>query len=207
VDTTQGLAAFVGVAALMICTPGPDTALVVRVALAGGRRAGMMAALGVGIGLATWSLAASAGVAGLLHASPVVFAGLELGGAAVLVALGARAIGSAVRPAPAAAAAGVGPGRALRQGLLSNLGNPKIAVFFTGLLPQFAPGGGASFGGLLLLGGLFCAMTVAWLGAYAAAVDRAARLLTRPAVRRALEALSGAVLVALGVRLAAEVLA
>ena len=87
--------------------------------------------------------------------------------------------------------------------MLSNLANPKMAVFFTSLLPQFAGGEGA-FAGLLALGLVFCAMTLVWLAAYAVVVDRAGRWLRRPAVRRAIDAVTGAVLVALGLRLAAE---
>ena len=93
--------------------------------------------------------------------------------------------------------------RAFGRVVLSNLGNPKMAVFFASLLPQFAPEGSASFVALLALGFLFCAMTFAWLTLYAAAVARLGRLLTG-AVRRALDAVTGVVLVALGLRLATE---
>ena len=91
-----------------------------------------------------------------------------------------------------------------RQGLLSNLGNPKMAAFFTSLLPQFAPGGQASFAGLLALGLLFAALTLAWLSAYAAAIARAGDVLRRSGVRRAIDAVTGVVLVAFGLRLATE---
>ena len=94
-----------------------------------------------------------------------------------------------------------GTARAFRQGLLSNLGNPKMAVFFTSLLPQF---GAESFGPLLGLGLVFCAMTFVWLSAYAAMVARAGDVLRRPAIRRALDAVVGIVLVSLGLRLATE---
>ena len=96
------------------------------------------------------------------------------------------------------------PGAALRQGLLNDLGNPKIAVFFTTLLPQFAPAHGPAFATLLAFGVLFCAMTFVWLCAYSAAVARAGDALRRPRVRRALDAVMGAALVALGVRVATE---
>jgi threonine/homoserine/homoserine lactone efflux protein len=99
------------------------------------------------------------------------------------------------------AAASAGAPRAFRQGLLSNLGNPKMAVFFTSLLPQF---GGESFGTLLGLGLVFCAMTFVWLSAYAAAVARAGDVLRRPAIKRVLDAVVGVVLVSLGLRLATE---
>ena len=95
---------------------------------------------------------------------------------------------------------------ALRQGLLSNLANPKMAVFFTSLLPQFAgAGGGASFAAMLALGLAFCSMTLVWLAGYAALVSRAREVFRRSRVRRALEGAMGAVLVGLGVRVAAGV--
>ena len=92
----------------------------------------------------------------------------------------------------------------MRQGLISNLGNPKMAAFFPSLLPQFVPAGEPTFLPLLLLGLLFCSLTFVWLSAYAVAVARAGDLLRRSRVRRTMEALTGAVLVALGLRLAAE---
>ncbi len=79
-----------------------------------------------------------------------------------------------------------------------------MAVFFTSLLPQFAPEGEASFGALLLLGLLFCSMTLVWLTGYAVAAAKAGDVLRRPRIRQALDALTGAVLVALGLRLATE---
>jgi threonine/homoserine/homoserine lactone efflux protein len=95
------------------------------------------------------------------------------------------------------------PGRALRQGMVSNLANPKMAAFFLSLLPQFAgPGRGA--GGVVLLGVVFCLMTFVWLAAYSAVVDRARVVLGRPRVRRALEGISGVVLVGFGARLALQ---
>lgn len=205
----RDLAAFLGVALLVIVTPGQDTALTVRNALAGGRRSGIFTALGVAGGQAAWTLAASVGLTAVLLASEPAFAALRLAGAAYLVYLGARALVAAVRRGNRARGERNRTGRrltpqtALRQGLVSNLGNPKMAVFFTSLLPQFAPGGGASFLGLLLLGLLFCALTLGWLTAYAAAVARAGDLLRRPRVRRSVDAITGTVLVAFGLRLAA----
>jgi threonine/homoserine/homoserine lactone efflux protein len=205
------LLAFLGISALVIVTPGQDTALTIRNTLAGGRRAGSFTALGVSSGQAAWTLAASAGIAALLVASEPAFVALKLAGAAYLVVLGVQALVAALRRGAARnAAAGGRSGRALapatafRQGVISNLGNPKMAVFFTSLLPQFAPDGGASFPAMLALGLLFCTMTLVWLTAYAAAVARAGDLLRRPPVRRVLDAVTGTVLVAFGVRLATE---
>jgi threonine/homoserine/homoserine lactone efflux protein len=193
------LLAFLGVSALLIVTPGQDTALTIRNTLAGGRRAGIRTASGVSSGQAIWALAAAAGLAAILQASEPAFLVLRLAGAAYLVYLGARALWSALRgSAPHAAAAR--RGAPYRQGLLSNLGNPKMAVFFTSLLPQF----GHSFAALLGLGLVFCSMTLAWLCAYAIVIARAGDVLRRPRVRRVIDAVTGAVLVAFGARLAAE---
>jgi threonine/homoserine/homoserine lactone efflux protein len=203
------LLAFLAVSALVIVTPGQDTALTIRNTLAGGRRSGVGTALGVSTGQAVWTLAASAGVAALLVASEPAFLALKLAGAAYLVYLGAQALlaalglGRAHGPV-ARAHRGLAPAAAYRQGVISNLGNPKMAVFFTSLLPQFAPAGGASFPVMLGLGLVFCTMTLLWLSAYSVAVDRAGDILRRPAVRRVLDAVTGTVLVALGLRLATE---
>jgi threonine/homoserine/homoserine lactone efflux protein len=205
----ESLLAFVAVSAVVICTPGQDTALTIRNTLAGGRRSGIATAGGVALGQAVWTVAATAGVVALLSASEPVFRAFKLAGAAYLVYLGAASLAAALsRPKEhtqqlVTRSARLAPARALRQGVFSNLGNPKMAVFFASLLPQFAPDGSASFVALLALGLLFCAMTFAWLTLYAAAVARLGRLLTG-AVRRALDTVTGAVLVALGVRLATE---
>jgi threonine/homoserine/homoserine lactone efflux protein len=205
------LAAFLGVSLLVIVTPGPDTALTIRNSLAGGRRGGAFTALGVASGQAVWTVAASAGIAALLVASEPAFLALKLAGAAYLVLLGAQALYGALRGDGSKAFSlgerfrpGLAPLAAYRQGLVSNLGNPKMAAFFTSLLPQFAPQGEASFHVLLLLGLVFCSMTLAWLTAYAVAVAKAGEVLLRPGIRRALDALMGTVLVALGLRLATE---
>jgi threonine/homoserine/homoserine lactone efflux protein len=202
------LLAFLGVSALVIVTPGQDTALTIKNTLAGGRRAGVLTALGVSTGQAVWTLAASAGVAALLVASEPAFLALKLAGAAYLIFLGAQALLAALRGATARELPGSGqrlaPQAGYRQGVVSNLGNPKMAVFFTSLLPQFAPAGGTSFAAMLALGLVFCAMTFAWLAGYAAAVDRAGHVLRRTGVRRALDAVTGAVLVAFGLRLAVQ---
>jgi threonine/homoserine/homoserine lactone efflux protein len=143
----------------------------------------------------------------LLSASEPAFHALKLAGAAYLVFLGAQSLYAALarrghrrardRDIPAGRRSG------FRQGVLSNLGNPKMAVFFTSLLPQFAPGGSASFLALFFLGLLFCSLTLAWLTLYAVAVAKARRLITGR-LRRALDAVTGVVLVAFGIRLAAE---
>jgi threonine/homoserine/homoserine lactone efflux protein len=203
----ESLLAFAAVSAVVICTPGQDTALTIRNTLAAGRRTGVATAGGVALGQTMWTIAASVGVVALLTASEPVFRTVKLIGAAYLVYLGAQSLWAAVtKRAHRGRLRGSTPlsaTRALRQGVLSNLGNPKMAVFFASLLPQFAPEGEATFAALLSLGILFCSMTFVWLSCYAVAVARLGRFLTG-AVRRVLDAVTGVVLVALGVRLAAE---
>jgi threonine/homoserine/homoserine lactone efflux protein len=204
----ETLVAFVAVSAVVICTPGQDTALTIRNTLAGGRSGGFATAAGVAAGQAVWTIAASAGIVALLSASEPVFRAIKLAGAAYLVYLGLQSLVAAVRghvhwPTPRGGNDTTAAPRAFRQGLLSNLGNPKMAVFFASLLPQFAPDGSASFVALLALGFLFCSMTFAWLTLYTVAVTRARTLLGVRA-RRALDAVTGIVLVALGARLVTE---
>jgi threonine/homoserine/homoserine lactone efflux protein len=194
---------YLAVSALVIVAPGPDMALVARNALVAGARGGILTSLGSATGLLIWSFAASAGVAALLRASEPAFLALKVVGAAYLVFLGAQALRAAWRKDEGPAPARTRVRRPYRQGLLSNLGNPKIAVFFTSFLPQFAPAG-ASFLTLLALGLVFCVMTLAWLVEYSVVVAQAGDVLRRPRVRRALEGVTGVVLIGFGVRLATE---
>jgi len=205
---TATILAFLGISALVIVTPGPDTAVTVRNALIGGRRGGVMTAAGVALGQTIWATATSLGIVALLVAAEPVFLALKLAGAAYLVYLGVQALIGALRPAApemaAAPAARLAPAAAFRQGLISDLGNPKMAVFFASVLPQFAPLDGPVFAALVLLGLVFAAMTFLWLALYSAVVARAGDYLRRPAIRRTIEGVTGTVLVALGLRLAAE---
>lgn len=192
---------FLAIAVVVIVTPGPDTALTIRNTLLGGRRAGITTALGVSTGQAVWAVATSLGVAALLAASEPAFVALKLFGAAFLVYLGLQSLVAAIRRRERPVARG-GSDRSFRQGLVSNLGNPKMAAFFPSLLPQFASSD-ATFASLLALGFLFCVMTLVWLSAYAVAVARAGDFLRRTSISRALDTMVGAVLVALGLRVAA----
>jgi threonine/homoserine/homoserine lactone efflux protein len=194
-------------AIVVIVTPGPDTALTIRNTLVGGRPAGVATAVGVALGQATWSLATSVGIAALLVAAEPAFAALKLAGAAYLIYLGAQSLWSAFRGRPAhpridSSVGHVWVTTALRQGVVSNLTNPKMAVFFPSLLPQFVAADAPPFVALLALGILFSLMTLAWLTAYAFAVARAGDVLRRSAVRRWVEAVTGLVLVAFGFRVA-----
>jgi threonine/homoserine/homoserine lactone efflux protein len=203
-------AAFFALSVLLIVTPGPDTALVLRNSIWGGRRAGSATATGVGLGLATWTIAASLGIAALIQASEPAFLVLKLAGAAYLAYLGVQALRAAFHGADKHGSGDLiprtrlHPAIALRQGVLSNLANPKIAIFFTTFLPQFVPPSPHSFLALLELGFIFCGITVAWLLAYAVVAARVGGFLRRPAVRRALDGVTGLVLIGFGLRLATE---
>jgi len=204
---TDQLWAFLGISVLVIVTPGPDTAITVRNTLLGGRSGGIASALGVALGQGIWALGTSLGVIGLLLASSAAFHAVQLLGAAYLIFLGVQSLWAALHDrgaslTMAAAEHRLSWSRAFRQGIASDLGNPKMAVFFASLLPQFAPT--PDFPNLLGLGLVFCAMTFAWLSAYAVVVSRARDWLLQSWIKQALEAVTGAVLVVLGLRLATE---
>jgi threonine/homoserine/homoserine lactone efflux protein len=188
--------AFLLVAAVVIVSPGPDFALTVHTTLARGRRAGAATALGVVSGQLVWGVATAAGLAALLVASRPAFVALRFVGAAYLVWLGVLALRAAWTGVEHEVRAVAGVASGYRRGLLSNVGNPKMAVFFTSLLPQF----GDSAGSLVAHSALFSSLTLLWL----AFVVRAGALLRVPSLRRALDAITGVVLVAFGLRLATE---
>jgi RhtB (resistance to homoserine/threonine) family protein len=198
---------FLAVAVVVLITPGVDMALVARNALLYGRRPAVVTALGVNLGVAFWSSTAALGLAAVIAASAAVFAVIKLAGAAYLIYLGVQALRTSRADSKTAsqsfARAPLRDRVALRQGVLSNLLNPKIAVFFTSLLPQFV-GRHGNAADLLLLGAMFNAMGLAWLLGYAVLAARGRALLSRPRVKRNLDRISGVVLIGLGARLALE---
>ena len=204
------LLVFLGVAAIVIVIPGPDTAVVTKNVLIHGRRAGFGTSLGVSAGISVWTIAAAIGVASLVRASEVAFTALKLAGALYLVWLGVQALHAAGRRlghehgSRAVGRPGMGARGGFRQGFLSDLANPKIGIFFTSLLPQFVSAGHAVLLPFLILGAIFVAMTVVWLLAYTMVAARAAQTLMRPRVRTALDRFTGVVLIGLGLRLAVE---
>lgn len=193
--------AFAGVALVLSVTPGPDMALVLRNSLRGGRPAAFRTILGVGFGLLGWAAATASGVAAVLAASSTAFTVLKIAGGAYLVFLGIQTL-LALRRGESRAVATTGPtGSPFRQGLVTNLLNPKLAVFFTTLLPQFISEGDPVFAKSMLLAGVFVAIGMTWLVVYAYAVGTVAR---SRRFRRVVEAISGVVLIALGARLAID---
>jgi threonine/homoserine/homoserine lactone efflux protein len=192
--------AFVGVMAVLIMTPGPDTAMTIRNAIHGGRRAATLTALGVGAGSSAWAGAAAVGVGGLLAMSAFAFTVFKLAGGAFLIGLGLLALFRAGhrQPAPPRPRGG----SPFVQGLLTNLLNPKAAAIFLTVVPQFIQPGDP-WPRLVAMVLAFDLMVIGWLALYGHVIV-AARAQLGDRVRRATEAVTGTVLVGLGVRLALE---
>ena len=196
---------FLSVIALLTISPGADMAVVARSALSGGRGAAFATTAGVMAGCMVWAVASALGVAALLAASEVAYDTLRLVGAAYLVWLGVQSLLAArrgeYRPPAAVGARSPSP---FRQGLLTNVFNPKIAVFYSTFLPQFIGPGDPVLLMSLGLAGVHILLGFLWLSLYAWALDRAAARFRGSRLRRTLEAVTGTVLVGLGLRLAAE---
>jgi threonine/homoserine/homoserine lactone efflux protein len=199
------LAGFLAVALVVVVTPGPDMALVLRNTMAGGRIAGLATSAGTCSGLFVHAFAAAVGLSTLLLASSHAFTVVKLVGAAYLVFLGLRTLLRAGDAGEAGAGTGsVDPWTAYRQGVMTNVFNPKVALFFVSLLPQFVAAGEGFEWRLLQLAALFIAMGFVWLTVYTLALHSVGGFLGRGSIRRRIERVSGAVLVALGVRVALE---
>jgi threonine/homoserine/homoserine lactone efflux protein len=191
---------FLPIAVVVTITPGPGTAMVVRSALRSGWRAGVLTVAGNSIGVVAWGLLSVLGISALVAASEVAFLALKLVGAGVLIWLGVQSLrggGEAVE-APAASA------RPFRDGLVTSLANPKLAVFFVALFPQFLDAGRAVLPTTLLMAAMIVALDFAWYTSLAVAVSRAKEGFMRTRVARWTERITGSVLIALGARVALE---
>ena len=202
--------AYLAVAALLIVTPGPDTALVTRHALLAGRRAAAFTTLGIGTGSLIWALASVLGIVVLLEESVVAFTVLKFVGAAYLGYLGLRSLIASFRGYKQARGMAADPDAtrlrervAFRQGLLNNLFNPKAGAIFATALPQFIHPGDPPLRLLLMLLA-YEAILLSWLNLYGALVGRAGHSRFGTRVRDILQGVTGVVLIALGVRLAFE---
>lgn len=199
--------AFLALDVALIVMPGPDFALVSRNTLRGGRRAGIGTAVGANAGLVIWGLAAVTGLAALLSASATVYSVVKYAGAAYLVALGLHTLWHSMTGTPLSPSSGSAPGgalsmaSALRQGLLGSLLNPKSAVLYTALLPQFIPGGAPLLPNLLVLAAINTALALTWFCLCVFALDWLQRRLG--AAMQWIERASGVLLVAFGMRVAA----
>jgi threonine/homoserine/homoserine lactone efflux protein len=200
----QLLLAFLPVAALLTITPGVATVLVVQRAARDGRRAALLTTAGNEIGVLVWAAAAAVGLAAVVAASAAVFTAVKLAGALVLLIMGLRAL---LHRGPRARLSGSRFGRersAFASGLVTAIANPKLAVFFVALFPQFVPSGSPVLGAALAMALLLVVLDLVWYSVIAVLVARAADVfLGGPWMRRA-ERACGAMLVALGLRLALE---
>ncbi len=192
--------AFLAVAAVAMLVPGPDTFVVMRTALADGARAGTWAAAGSATGNVVWGGASAVGVAALLAASATAFSTLKLAGAAYLVFVGFQALRAAVR-GDSLVAVGDENGAAFRRGLTSDLLNVKVGLFWTALVPQFVAADSSAALPAAMVGAMG-AMVFAWLTAYAHLAARLSRTLQRRRSAQVVNGTVGAVLLALGTRLA-----
>ncbi|MFC4120827.1 LysE family translocator [Nonomuraea zeae] len=200
------IVAFGGIVLIGAMSPGPDFAVVVRRSAVSGRAYGMAAAAGIAVGVFVWVVAAATGIAALLAASATAFTVVKVVGAAYLLYLGAKALRSALRkggpleldlPDPARRTSWA----AFAEGLLTNVLNPKAALFFVALVPQFVSPG-ESVQDTLLLSLIALAGTVAWFLVVANVVGTLRKVFARSAVRRIVDGLTGVALIGLGLKLA-----
>ncbi len=202
------LLTFAPVAALLTITPGAATALVVRNAARGGRRHAFLTTTGNSVGVLAWGCFAAVGIATIVATSAAAFTAVKLLGALVLVALGVRSLRSGhgdQRPTSGRSqAATISDPAAVRDGLLTSLANPKLAVFFVALFPQFVPRGAAVLPSAIAMAGMIVAFDLVWYSTLAVLVARAKGAFIDGPWGRRIERVTGAVLVGLGIRLVLE---
>lgn len=201
----HGLFVFTGVAALVTLTPGPATAMVIRSALRGGRRAALLTTFGNACGVLFWGAASAVGISALVAASEIAFLTLKVAGAVVLVSLGIQSLLRRRRDAEAEAASTYRQtSRAFRDGLVTSLANPKLAVFFVALFPQFVSSGHSPLAQGLEMSTLIVVLDLVWFSTIALAVTRVRRAFSEGGWAHRLERITGSVMIGLGLRLALE---
>jgi len=197
---------FIATAILLIITPGQDTFFILGRSLSGGRSAGIAAALGISTGTVVHTILAALGLSALLATSPYAFMAVKFAGAAYLVFIGVRALLSRANGLPGDEATPGAEDRrsAFRQGVLTNLLNPKVALFFLALMPQFIDAASTrKVGAFLLLGLTFVTLGLIWVVMLAvAAAELRGAFLRRPSMANVLNKVAGAMFVALGLKLA-----
>ena len=196
----NSIAAFALLSLILTVTPGPDSLLVLRSSLLGGRRSGARVAGGAASGSLAWGVCSAAGLTVILAASAQLYRAVQVAGACYLVYLGIR--GWRAKAGHASSPDKRNPG--FRTGLLSNLLNPKVGLFFLTVMPQMIPHHAHVTSYALAFAATDAMIAGAWLAAVAWLADRARSLLSRPSVRTALGRATGTALVALGLKVAAE---
>ncbi|HZZ70473.1 MAG TPA: LysE family translocator [Phenylobacterium sp.] len=203
---TQALLAYMVAAGLLTLTPGLDTALILRTAAVEGPKRAVLAALGIDVGCLIWGAAVALGLGALLQASALAFTALRWAGAAYLVWLGLNLI---LKPrdrfdVTAGAPSTGGDFTWMRRGLLTNLLNPKVGVFYISFLPQFLPQGVPAAPFIFLLAVIHVVIGTLWSICLIAATQPISRVLKKAAVVRWLDRITGGVFLGFGVRLALE---
>jgi RhtB (resistance to homoserine/threonine) family protein len=198
--------AFLGIAALLTITPGADTALVTKNAITRGRRGAFFTTLGICVGCLIHATASSLGLSAILASSAAAFEVVKWMGAGYLIYIGIQGLrgNKAAEAGPAVLAAVEPHSQSFSEGLLTNLLNPKVALFYLTFLPQFISPGQPVLRTSLFLASIHVAMGLVWLTVYAAFLDRLGATLLRPRVKRWIEGVTGGLLAGLGVRLALE---
>lgn len=198
------LAAFIAAAGLLTIAPGLDTALVLRTAATLGPRRAALAGLGIAAGCFGWAILVALGLGALLAASQAAYTTLRWVGAAYLVWIGYKLLRHPRGSFLPERAAGDGQRVAFTTGLLTNLLNPKVGVFYVSFLPQFVPQGVSAAPYMLLLGAIHAVLGLIWFGCLIVATRPLARFLARPAVVRNCDRLTGGMFMAFGVGLALQ---
>lgn len=198
---------FAAAAALLTITPGLDSMYVLRTVVGSGRATGLIAGAGISLGVLAWGVATAVGLTALLLASPLAYELVQMIGAGYLFFVGARMLWRSRRRASQGVDADtvdlrVPPWRAFHTGLLTNVLNPKVGVFYVTLLPQFIPHGASVLTTSLLLAGIHVALGLMWFTVIALLVGRIRHVVARAAVRRRIEQVTGVAFLGFGVRLA-----
>lgn len=202
---------FASIATILVVTPGADTALVIRSTLSRGREAGLYTVYGICLGCIVHASASALGLSIILSQSATAFDIVKMAGACYLVWIGIKSLlaswkghGGTFQVAPSVEPRPSDLSRSFREGLLTNVLNPKVAIFYLTFLPQFVSPQGSALRQSLLLALIHIAIGFLWLSSYAFFFDKISGIFLRDAVRRKLEAVTGVVLMAMGVRLALE---
>ncbi|HTC52612.1 MAG TPA: LysE family translocator [Steroidobacteraceae bacterium] len=198
------LIAYVAAATLLTVTPGLDTALVLRTAAGGTPRSAALAGLGIATGCFVWAALVALGLGALLAASQAAYTALRWIGAGYLLWVGYRMLRHPRRAFLAAEPGAAAHGRAFLTGLLTNLLNPKVGVFYVSFLPQFVPAHVAVGPYMLLLGAIHALLGLIWFACLIAATRPLSTFLRRPRVVRTCDRLTGGVFVAFSLGLALE---
>lgn len=203
-EVSAALLAFSGTAALLTVTPGADTALVLRIAARAGSAPARSAGVGVVTGVLLWGVIAGIGLGAVLTMSEIAYRVLQIAGALYLLWLALQMFRSAASTGATRSNDGVdapSAGGWFAQGLMTNLLNPKVGLFYVSLLPQFIPNGGDVLMFSLLYATIHAALGLGFFAVIVGATDRVSNWLRRPTIARTLDGLTGTVLVIFAARL------